>query len=197
MLNMINISLPLKKIFSVELIKIYFLTLCVFLIAKTDSYACNDDNQGHIKFHNGTNIPIDIVVSYIKNEKSVVGKCLRKNSETKECELRSDSDFKHVINEMVSDKKFTVRAKTTSGGQCWVEDNDDHTKLSYFKTFFKYNDKTVQGPAGEIGVTTHGMVAFARGRVRKHEGNQEYITSSACKKKYSICTVDLKFKKKK
>ena len=197
MLDMINILLPLKKTFSIRLIKIYSLTLCVFLIAKTDGYACNNLYAGHIKFHNQTDIPIDIVVSHTKEEEGTQGKCLRKNSKTKECELRSNSEFESVIKKIVTDKNITVPAKTTSDGQCWVESASSYDKLSYFKTSFEYNGETVLGPAGAVDVYTPYFSFNATGRVRKNEGNQEYIISSGCKDKHKICTVDLKFKKKK
>ena len=196
MLNMINIFLPLKKVFSKRLIKIYPLTLCVFLIAKTDGYACEDRFAGHIKFSNKTNIPIDIVVLRINEEKIYLGDCIATDARTKKCKLRSTKVFfvSKVIKKM-KNEKITVQAKTTLGGLCWV-DRDEHKNkrmVSHFKTSFKYNGKTVQGPEGEIVADKHRY--YTGRRIRKHEGNQKYITSSGCSNGNRICTVDFKLKK--
>ena len=196
MLRIINIFSPLKKIFSIRLIKIYSLTFCVFLIAKTDGYACDAGYTGHIKFSNKTNIPIDIVVLRINKEDIYLGECIERDVRTKKCKLRSTKDFfvSKVIKKM-KNEKITVQAKTTSGGLCWV-DRDKHKNkwmVSHFKTSFKYNGKTVQGPAGEIGASVRSV--DARGHVRKHKGNQKYITSSGCNNGHHMCTVDFKLKK--
>ena len=192
MLNIINIFSPLKKIPSICLMKIYFLTLCVFLIAKTDSYACDAFYKGHIKFSNESNAPINVIVSYIKNKKSYTGKCLRINSKTKECDKRMP-----VLKKVVVDKKIFIQTQTTSGGQCWRKMLEHEGDLIYFKTSFKYNGKIVQGPAGKIKVGTDYSESHAYGQVSKYEGNQEHITSSGCNSKSTVCTVKFKLKKKK
>ena len=196
MLNMINIFLPLKKVFSIRLIKIYSLTLCTFLIVKTDGYACLDGYGGHIKFSNKTNIPIDIIVLSRTKEKVYLGKCIGRDARTQECKLRSTKHFfVSKVVEKTKNKKITVQAKTTSGGLCWLDLDNAINKwaLIHFNTSFKYNGKTVQGPEGEIGTDKHSY--YASGHVRKHEGNQKYITSSGCNNGHRICTVDFKLKK--
>ena len=196
MLSIINILSLLKKVFSIRLIKIYSLTLCVFLIAKTDGYACKDGYTGHIIFSNKTNMPIDIVVLRIKNEEVYLGKCIKKDAKTKKCNLRSTKHFfvSQVVKK-IKKEKITVQAKSTSGGLCWINPDGYGSgwKVSHFETSFKYNGKIVQGPAGEIGAGVHSV--HVSGHVKKHEGNQKHVTSSGCNDGHHICTVDFKLKK--
>ena len=194
MLNIVDIFLPFKKRSAIKLISIYFLTLLFFLITKTDGYACDGNATGHIKFSNKTHIPVDIVISRTHKQTRVVLKCLRKNSKTKKCEPRS-SRTAIITEKIVEDKKITLPAKTTSGGICWEEPADNDGKLSHFKTSFKYNGETMQGPEGNISVGRNDIFAYAYGKINKHEGNQEYITSSDCEKSHTICTVYLKKRK--
>ena len=161
--------LNIKNIFSLMKEKIYSIKtyVLVFLFFLMASMdGYTCDRDGHIKFHNYTHIPITVTVS----------------------RTYSDDPKKRKIR---LEKKI-VRPKTTSGGMCWY--SDSHGFLINFKTSFKYKGQIFQGPEGEIdsGNTRGGD---SLGRIKKHKGDQRLISSSACKKDYTICTVNLRMKK--
>ena len=162
MLYIKNMFFLMKE--KISSIKIYLSVLLFFLVTSMDGYTC--DSDGHIKFHNHTDIPITVTLS-------------RK-------EIHSNSKNKKIRFE-----EKIVPAKKTSGGTCWY--SYDYGRLIYFKTSFKYKDEIVQGPQGEIHINVDDNPSY--GKIKNHKGDQSLIVSSSCKRYYTICTVDLRITK--